>query len=324
MTKQAKKQNAFAVGFRAFSQGPLIRCLKQHWMLYLLLIPAVLMVAIFSYGPMFGIIIAFQDYRLTDGVFGSEFVGLTIFRQIFLDPKTASYLEFRNTIFISLLRIATNFPIILIFTLLLNEIHWKKGKSAVQAISYIPFFVSWISVGSMAYNLFALDGGIFNTIIQAFGGQPIAWYNEQKYWWAILSFSSLWKGMGWATLIYLSGLGTINRELYDACEIDGGGRFRKMIHVTLPGLMNVIILQLILDVGGIMSDNYDMILAMINGSQSLGDVTRVIGSLEYEAIVNGSQYSRATAYSMARGLIGMILVLLANNLAKKTDSEGIL
>ncbi len=97
-----------------------------------------------------------------------------------------------------------------------------------------------------------------------------------------------------------------------------------MIHVTLPGLMNVIILQLILDVGGIMSDNYDMILAMINGSQSLGDVTRVIGSLEYEAIVNGSQYSRATAYSMARGLIGMILVLLANNLAKKTDSEGIL
>ena len=130
--------------------------------------------------------------------------------------------------------------------------------------------------------------------------------------------------MGWATLIYLSGLGTINRELYDACEIDGGGRFRKMIHVTLPGLMNVIVLQLILDVGGIMSDNYDMILAMINGSQSLGDVTRVIGSLEYEAIVNGSQYSRATAYSMARGLIGMILVLLANNLAKKTDSEGIL
>ncbi len=318
------KDNALAVGFRAFSRSETVRCVKKHWMLYLLVIPAVVMVAIFSYGPMFGLIIAFQDFRLSDGIFKSEFVGFQVFHQILFDPESASYLEFRNTVFISLLRIATNFPIILIFTLLLHEIGNKKAKSAVQGISYIPFFISWISVGGMAYNLFALDGGIFNSIIQFFGGQPIAFYNESKYWWAILSFSSLWKGLGWSTLIYMSGLGSINQELYDACEVDGGGRFRKMFHVTLPGLSNVIILQLILDVGGIMTDNYDMILAMINGSQSLSDVTRVVGTLEYEAIVNGSQYSRATAYSLLRGVIGMVLVLLANRLAKKTDNEGIL
>lgn len=319
-----ERRNPFCVGVKAFFRSKKFTTAKKHWMLYLMVLPAVVMIAIFNYAPMVGLVIAFQDFRLGDGLFGSEFVGLSVFNSILFDPASASFLEFRNTVFISLIRIATNFPIILIYTLLLHEIRRKKLRGAVQAISYIPFFISWISVGGMAYNLLALDGGIFNNIIEFFGGERIAFYNEPKYWWAILSLSSLWKGMGWATLIYMSGLGAINSELYDACKIDGGGRFRQMIHVTLPGLMNVIVLQLILDVGGIMSDNYDMILAMINGSQSLGSVTRVVGTLEFNAIVQGSQYSRATAYSMLRGLIGMILVLLANRLAKKTDSEGIL
>ena len=319
-----ERRNPFCVGVKAFFRSKKFTTAKKHWMLYLMVLPAVVMIAIFNYAPMVGLVIAFQDFRLEDGLFGSEFVGLSVFNSILFDPASASFLEFRNTVFISLIRIATNFPIILIYTLLLHEIRRKKLRGAVQAISYIPFFISWISVGGMAYNLLALDGGIFNNIIEFFGGERIAFYNEPKYWWAILSLSSLWKGMGWATLIYMSGLGAINSELYDACKSDGGGRFRQMIHVTLPGLMNVIVLQLILDVGGIMSDNYDMILAMINGSQSLGSVARVVGTLEFNASVQGSQYSRATAYSMLRGLIGMILVLLANRLAKKTDSEGIL
>lgn len=324
MNEVKKKQNPFIVGLKTISSSKIAKGIKKHKLLYLMLLPAFIFTAIFCYGPMFGIIVAFMDYRLEEGVFGSEFIGFKTFSDILFNPKTASYLEFRNTIFISLLRIITNFPIILIFTLLLNEIRRKKAKSLVQAISYIPFFISWISVGGMAFNLFSYDDGIFNKIIMLIGGNPIHWYNEQKYWWGILSLSSLWKGMGWATLIYISGLGAIDPELYEACKIDGGGRFRQMITVTLPGLMNVIVLQLILDVGGIMSDNYDMILAMINGSQSLNEVTRVVGTLEFDAITNGSQYSKATAYSLIRGLIGMVLVLLANKVAKKTESEGIL
>lgn len=324
LCKNSKKKNALLTGIEVFSRSPKLAMAKKHWMLYLLVIPAVIMIGIFNYAPMAGLLIAFQDFKLSDGIFGSEFVGLDVFYSILFDPSSASFIEFRNTVFISLLRIGTNFPIILIFTLLLHQIGNKKARSTVQAISYIPYFISWIAVGGMAYSLLALDGGMLNSIIQFFGGEKIAFYNEPAYWWIILSFSSLWKGMGWATLIYMSGLGTINQELYDACKIDGGGRFKQMIHVTLPGLMNVIVLQLILDVGGIMNDNYDMILAMINGSQSLNSVTKVVGTLEFNAIVQGSQYSKATAYSMVRGLIGMVLVLLANKLAKKTDSEGIL
>ena len=139
-----------------------------------------------------------------------------------------------------------------------------------------------------------------------------------------MTISSLWKGMGWSTLIYISSIGSIDAELYDACTIDGGGRFRQMVSVTLPGIMNVIMLQLILDLGSIMNDNYDQIMAMINSSQSLNSTTEVVGSLEYDAIVNGSQYSKATAYALIRGIIGLSLVLVANNIAKKTDNEGVL
>lgn len=322
--RRTGRPNPAVVGMKSFFGGRAWRNLVKHKALYLLLLPAIVLMVIFCYAPMFGVIVAFQDYRLTEGVFGSEFVGFKVFRRILFSYDGASYVEFRNTIYISLIRIATNFPIILVFTLLLNEIKNKRSKGFVQAVSYIPYFISWISVGGMAYNLFAVDGGILNQIRAAFGKGPITWYSEGKYWWGILTISSLWKGMGWATLIYISGLGAIDTELYDACRIDGGGRFRQMVSVTLPGLINVIMLQLILDIGGIMSDNYDQILAMINGSQSLGGVTRVVGTLEYEAIINGSQYSKATAYSLIRGIIGMILVLMANKVAKQSDNEGIL
>lgn len=319
-----KKKSEIAVGVKGFFKSRLWRNIVRHKWMYLFLLPAVVLIGIFCYGPMFGLIIAFQDYRLSEGVFASEFVGFKTFYNILFSPELASYRAFRNTIYISLIRIATNFPVILIFTLLLNEVKIRKVKGAIQAISYIPFFISWISIGGMSYNLFSVNDGILNKIITSFGGEPITWYTAEQYWWGILAISSLWKGMGWATLIYLSGLGSIDSELYDACEIDGGGRFRKMISVTLPGLKNVIMLQLILDIGAMMSDNYEQILAMINGSQSLNETTEVVGSLEYNAIINGSGYSIATAYSIVRGIIGLILVLFSNRVAKKSDAEGIL
>lgn len=319
-----KKKSAFATGLKASFMGKTWRGIMRHKFLYLLLLPAFALIAVFSYAPMFGLAIAFLDFNLVEGVGGSEFIGLKMFYRILFSPEHASYLPFRNTIYISLIRIATNFPVILVFTLLVHEVKSRRFKSTVQAISYIPFFISWIAIGGMSYNLFGVNDGILNKVLGVFGKAPITWYSEPQYWWGILTISSLWKGMGWATLIYMSSLGAIDSELYDACRIDGGGRFRQMVTVTLPGIMNVIMLQIILDVGGIMSDNYDQILAMINGSQSLDSVTRVVGTLEFEALIQGSQYSKATAYGLVRGIIGLTLVLMANKIAKKSDNEGIL
>ena len=309
-------------GFSRFHHGDFATGVRKHWMLYLLALPAFVLILIFCYAPMFGLLIAFQDYSLAEGVFGSEFVGGKYFVQLF--SQSATWLVLRNTIYISMIRIATNFPIILFYTLLFNELRSQKFKTAMSTISYLPFFISWIAVGGMCYNLFDRDGGFLNEILQLFGGEPIAWYNEPGYWWMILAISSLWKGMGWATLVYVSAFARIDTELYDACEIDGGGRFRKMTTVTLPGIMSVIMLQLILDISSIMGDNYEQILAMINGSQMLVETTQVIGMMSYDALNKGSGYSTATVLGLLQGVVGTILVIVTNHVVKKTDNEGVL
>lgn len=319
-----RKQSLIRKGFKDFCQGPTLRGIKKHKFLYLLALPAVIFLLIFSYAPMFGVIIAFQDYVSAEGVLGSEFVGFKNFYDILFNPLTVSYKEIRNTVYISIIRIATNFPVILLFTLMVNEIKCKKAKSLVQAISYIPYYISWISVGGMAYNLFKLDGGIFNQIIVSFGGEPFDWYTKEDYWWWILALSSLWKGMGWSTLIYLAALSSIDMELYDACEIDGGGRFTKMRSVTIPGIMNVIMLQLIMDIASVLSDNYDQVMAMINKADALSETTKVIGAIEFDAVSGSSGQARATTYGLLRGFIGLILVFVTNKIAKNSGNEGIM
>lgn len=298
---------------------------KSRWM-YLIILPAFVLVGIFCYLPMFGVLIAFKDYNLLEGFGGSEWIGLKAFEQVFVDPTTANYMSVRNTIYISILRIASNFPIILIFSLLINEIRSKRSRSTVQAISYIPYFISWIAVGGLANNLFTQDGGILNSLLNAFGQEGIAWYNEPRYWWVILAVSSLWKGMGWSTLIYISAMGTIDDELYDACRIDGGGRFRQMLTVTLPGISHVITLQLLLDVGSLVRDNADQIMAMTNGSPALDRTTMVIGTSLINTItgVGGGSYATATALGITQGIVGLILVLITNRVVKKTEHEGLI
>lgn len=296
---------------------------KNRW-LYLIVLPAVVLIGIFCYLPMAGIVIAFQDFTLLEGIGGSEWIGLKAFERVFTNPATANYMGIRNTIYISLIRIASNFPVILIFALLLNEIKSRKAKSAIQAVSYIPYFISWIAVGGLANNLFTQDGGVLNNLLNAFGLESISWYNEPNYWWAILAISSLWKGMGWATLVYMSAMGSIDEQLYDACRIDGGGRFRQMITVTLPGISNVIMLQLLLDVASVVRDNADQIMAMTNGSPALDRTTGVIGTSLIATITGGGNYATATALGIVQGIVGLILVLVMNSIVKKTEHEGLL
>ncbi len=319
--KKAGKLYTVRVGVRAFLKGETWRGIVRHKTLYLFLLPAVVLTAIFSYAPMFGLIIAFQDYNIADGVWGSEFIGFKMFTKILFSYE-ASYRAFRNTVFIALLRIATNFPLILLFTLMVHEVRNKRLSRLIMTISYIPYFISWVAVSGMTFLLFDTDG-LFNRMLELFGAAPINWYAEPDVWWGILSLSSLWKAMGWSTLIYMAALGTIDDELYDACRIDGGGRFRQAMTVTIPGLMNVMIMQLILDIGSIMSDNYDQIRALTMGSEAVDEAVYVVGALEFSDTMHGT-FTRGTCFGLIRGVIGLILVLLSNRLAKSTDNEGIL
>ncbi len=318
-----KEQSVLARGWKKFLKGDFCTGIRQHKLLYLLLLPAFLYVLIFCYLPMFGLVIAFQDYKILDGVFGSEFIGMKTFRKIFYAQIRGSYRMFRNTIYISLIRIGTNFPLILVFTLLLNEVKNRRAKGVIQTISYIPNFISWIAVGGMAFNLLG-ENGTLNAIFVKTLGHSFDFYGEPDYWWWILAASSLWKGMGWGTLIYMSALGSISDELYDACTIDGGGRFRQAFTVTIPGVMNVMMLQLILDISSIMGDNYEQIIAMTRSLDILYPTTSVVGTLAYNSVLGGGGFSIATACGLIQGVIGLILVIFTNRIVKKTDNEGIL
>lgn len=318
-----KEQSILSRGWKKFLKGDFCTGIRQHKLLYLLLLPAFLYVLIFCYLPMFGLVIAFQDYKILDGVFGSEFIGMKTFRKIFYAQIGGSYRMFRNTIYISLIRIGTNFPLILVFTLLLNEVKNRRAKGVIQTISYIPNFISWIAVGGMAFNLLG-ENGTLNAIFVKTLGHSFDFYGEPDYWWWILAASSLWKGMGWGTLIYMSALGSISDELYDACTIDGGGRFRQAFTVTIPGVMNVMMLQLILDISSIMGDNYEQIIAMTRSLDILYPTTSVVGTLAYNSVLGGGGFSIATACGLIQGVIGLILVIFTNRIVKKTDNEGIL
>ena len=307
--------------FKRFFKSQLVARLVKHKSFYLMLIPGFVVLVVFHYAPMFGLTTAFQDYTITDGIH-SEWVGLKYFKSILFAGTEHLYRIFRNTIYISLIRILSNFPIILAYTLMIHAIKNRILKQTFQIISYLPYFLSWVAVGGMMYSVLS-EGGILNQMLARFGIEPISWYTEAEHWWGILAVSSLWKGMGWSTLIYLSALGNIDGELYEACSLDGGGYFRQIFVVTLPGIMNVIMLQLILDTGAIMKDNYEQVLAMINGSEALDERVEVIGKFTFQAISRGSGYASATALGMIQGVIGLVLVSITNSIARKSGNEGV-
>lgn len=321
-TEKILKKNDLSLGFYSFFNGKKWGAIKKYKLMYLIALPAVAIIAIFCYAPMFGLVIAFQDYKLLEGVWGSEWVGFKTFYNLLINPDTQVYRLLRNTLYISVIRIGTNFPMILIFALLLREIKSNKARSAIQTISYIPNFISWVAVSGIAYNLFSKYGGLFNRIIEAFGGETIDFYTVEDAWWYILAVSSLWKGMGWCTLIYMSTMGTIDGELYDACLIDGGGRWQQATVVTIPGLANVIAMQLLLDSASILGDSADQILAMTNGA-SISKVN-VIGTSMIANITGGGDLAVSTALGLVQGIVGLLMVLLTNSVVKKTENEGIL
>lgn len=295
----------------------------KYRLLYLMILPGFVVLFLFHYLPMAGLVTAFQSYNLLDG-YSSEFIGLKNFYNILYAVKSDKmYQIFRNTIFISIIRIGTNFPVILMLALVVNSIKSKAIKGVFQSISFIPYFISWAAVGGMAFALLDSNGGLINNLLKTFGLEPVSWFSTPDPWWMILAITSLWKGMGWGTLIYISAMCNIDSELYEACAIDGGGVLRQAFTVTIPAIMSVICLQLILDTGNIMKDNYEQILALIPNTTGLNTTVEVVGKYTVSQIGTEGMGS-ATAMGLIQSLIGVILVLTTNSIIKKTENEGIL
>lgn len=293
--------------------------LLKNYDLYLLLIPGILFFFIFCYIPMFGLIVAFKDYNIFKGVFASDWVGLKHFKDMLTIPDF--YRIVRNTLMLNVLGLIVGFPAPIILALMLNEIRAKYFKRISQSLLYLPHFMSWIIMGGIIYNLLSPKYGIVNSVMRAMGMEEIYFMIEEVWWVIFYTLSSVWAGAGWGTIIYLAAMTTIDPSLYEAAVMDGAGRWRKIIHITIPGIMPTVVILLILNIGHMVSIGVEHPFALQN--PVVMNISEVISTYVYSAGIKQGLFGLTTAIGMSQAVINLILVLGANYFAKRLGNEGL-
>ncbi|RJE88748.1 sugar ABC transporter permease [Paenibacillus sp. 1011MAR3C5] len=291
----------------------------REWDLYLMLIPGILFLLLFKYTPMYGIVIAFKDFNIYDGLAASPWVGLEHFEKLFLSEDFARV--FKNTLIISIYKIFFLFPLPIILAVLMNEIKNMVFKRGIQTIVYLPHFLSWVIVSGLFLQLLSTNGGLINKMIVGLGGESIAFFMNTEVFRSVLISSAGWKEVGWGMIIYLASIATIDPQLYEAAKIDGASRFRQIWHITIPGLVPIIILMFILRLGNILEAGTEQILVMYNSI--VYEVADVIGTFVYRIGLGQQDYSFSTAVGLFDSVIGFILIITGNYLSRKFLKRGI-
>lgn len=287
--------------------------------LYLYIVPAALYFGIFAYGPMFGLLIAFKDYNIFKGVFGSEWVGLAHFREMFAIPEF--WRMVRNTLMLNALGLAVGFPAPILLALMLGEIASKHIRRISQSLLYLPHFLSWIVLGGMVYAVLSPTYGVVNQILRAVGLQEI-YFMASEFWWVVVyTLTDVWQSAGWGTIIYLAAMSAIDPCLYEAAAIDGAGRIRRMRHITIPGILPTVTVLFILTVGRMVSIGVEQPLALQN--PVVMDVAQVISTYIYHVGIRHGEFGLTTAVGLVQSVINLGLVLGANYLAKVRVGEGL-
>ncbi|NEW07125.1 sugar ABC transporter permease [Paenibacillus sp. SYP-B3998] len=289
------------------------RRLKQNIPLMVMFIPVIAYFVLFKYVPLLGNVIAFKNYNFTDGLWESPWVGLQNFQLLFTDPLAISTI--RNTFFISLLSIVVGFPFPILLALMFNEIRRLWFKKTVQTLLYLPHFLSWVIIGGLVINLFALESGTINHIIQYFGIEAYPFLYKAMSWISVFLGAGIWKEAGFGAIIYLAALSSIDPGLYEAASLDGAGKFRQMWHVTLPGIRSVIVIVLILSMGRIMDVGFDQVYNLQNSIVS--NVSEVISTYIYRVGLQGGQFSLTAAMGLFEAVIAFVLVFTTNWIARK-------
>ena len=300
-------------------KGEKLKLFRNNFDLYLLLIPGLVYLFMFKYLPMYGILIAFQDYNMFKGIAGSEWVGLKHFMNMF--SQAEFYQLFRNTLCISIYKLVFLFPIQIFIALLLNEIHVTWFKKTTQTIIYIPHFLSWVIVAGIFQTLLSPSSGIVNQVIQKLGGEPVSFLMSKEWFRTVLVVSSGWRSTGYSAVVYIAAIAGIDQELYEAATVDGAGKIRQILHITLPGISTTIVLMLILKLGQIMDAGTEQILLMYN--PTVYEVGDVIGTYVYRIGLGKQEYSFSTAVGLFNSVIGFILVISGNFVSRKVSGSSI-
>lgn len=298
---------------------PGIKDIRKNYDLYLLLIPGLVMIVLFRYVPMYGITIAFKDFNIFEGIMKSQWVGFENFQKLFTTPEF--FRIFRNTLLISCYKIIFNFPLPIIIAICLNEMRCLKLKKTIQTVIYLPHFLSWVIVAGIFSSVLSTSGGIVNSLIENFGGQPIPFLMSKQWFRSILVLTDGWKTMGWGSIIYIAAISGIDQELYEAAETDGAGRLKKIWHITLPMLSSTIVLMLILRLGTIMVDGQEQVLMLYNPTvYETGDI---LTTYVYRMGIGKMDYSFSSAVGLLNSVISLFLVMSGNYISGKLTNRSI-
>lgn len=295
------------------------RQMRQNWDVYLMALPGLIFLIIFAYVPMYGILIAFKDYNVMKGILGSAWVGLENFERLTYSFEFRR--AFRNTLLLSVLKLVIGMPVPVLFSLMLNELSAVRYKRCVQTIVYIPHFISWVVVAGIFMDLLSPSTGIVNRLIEACGGQPIFFMTSPAWIRPIIIGTDIWKSFGWGTIIYLAAITGVDTQLYEAAAMDGAGRLRQVIHVTLPAIKGTFVVMLVMNLGSLMSGaSFEQIFMMY--TPSVYEQIDILGTYVYRTSFETLDFGYTTAVGLFTSVIGCILLVSSNIVVKSLGGRG--
>lgn len=294
--------------------------IKRYWQLYALLSLPLIYFLIFRYGPMYGVQIAFKDFNLFQGINGSEWIGLDAFREVF--AMNDFYITLRNTFMLNFLDLIVSFPAPIILAIMLYEIRSGWFKKFSQTILYIPHFISWVIIGGIVYQLFGTQSGMVNEVLRSLGFEAIPFLTDKSSWLITYLFTGVWQSAGWGTILYLAALTGVNKELFEAAEVDGATRLKKIWHITLPSIKPTIITLLILNLGKMVSIGFDR--PYIIGNTAVREYSDVLSTFVYRIGLEAGQYTLATVVGLFQAIVGLVFIVGSNYISKKVTGDGIL
>ena len=299
-----------------------LKKLYKYRVFLLMLLPSVIYTLVFSYYPMTGIVMAFKKYNYAGGIWGSPWNGLENFRFFFMSGQ--AWTVIRNTVLYNLMFIVVGTVMQIAVAVFLTEIHGKVFRKVSQSMMFLPYFISWVIVGVMAFNIFSSDYGIINRMLSALGFEKFPFYTTPEAWPFILLFFNIWKGIGYGSVMYLAAIMGIDTSIYEAAQIDGANVFQRIFKVTIPCMMPTIIILFLLSIGGIFKGNFDMFYNLVGSNGLLYNYTDVIDTLAFRALISSNDFGMSAAIGLFQSVLCFITVIAANKLVSRFDSDSTL
>lgn len=295
------------------------RLMKQNYQLYIFLIPAIVFIVLFMYAPMYGLQIAFKNYRPGDGIWGSKWVGLQWFERFFASPRCWEIIK--NTLVISVYSLVAGFPFPICLAIILNYVKNLRFKKFAQTVTYMPYFISTVVLVGMLSLFFSPSSGFINTFIKMFGGEPIYFLGISKYFSHLYVWSGIWQSVGYSSIIYIAALSGVSPELHESAVIDGANILRRIWHIDIPTIMPTMIILLIMSCGNIMNVGYEKVYLMQNDLTI--NASEIISTYVYKIGINNAQFSFSTAIGLMNNLINFIILIAANKVANRIFGSGL-